>query len=691
MKFIKSFSYAALCVVVFSCNNTVQIRNGNLLFEINDHLNTKVSNTASMAKPLMNNYSSSEYLGCKNFEAKQFFLKHSTTDRISDQRGSGERRILTGMFEQDGCSIRKILEITIYDSFPDMALLRVQYVNTGQKNIEVIKWVNNSYTIASNGDKPAFWSFQGSSTSERKDWILPVDSSFLQKNFMGMNNSDYGGGIPVVDLWRKDAGIAIGHAELIPRLVSFPIQKGRNDSCATMRIEYEYPIPHSFKTGDTLKTFTTFVSVHTGDYYNSLQSYSKLMQSSGIQLAPVEHDSYEAVWCAWGYMRKFTVDEILGTLPKVKELGLKWVDIDDGFQQAEGDWNLMRSKFPNGNADMKKLVDQIHAMGLKAKLWWAPLAVDPGSKLLAKNPDILLENSDGTPRKISWWDSYYMSPVYQKTIDHTKSVIKMFLEEWNFDGLKIDGQHLNCVPSDYNKLHQLANPNESFEKLPEFYKMIFQTAKSYKPNAVVQICPCGCAMSFFIMPWTNQTVASDPTSSWQIRLKGKTYKALLGKTAYYGDHVEMSDGGNDFATQIGIGAVLGTKFTWPKDNPYVTEGPFLLTSEKEKEWKKWINIYNREMLPTGNYLGKLYDIGYDKPEGHVIQKSDTLFYAFYNKNWNGKIELRGLRNKTYMILDYVNGNNYGKVTGPTCYLNAKFDRSLLLQAIPIFVNKSNHE
>ncbi len=40
---------------------------------------------------------------------------------------------------------------------------------------------------------------------------------------MGMNNSDYGGGIPVTDLWRPDQGIAIGHSELTPKLVFLPV------------------------------------------------------------------------------------------------------------------------------------------------------------------------------------------------------------------------------------------------------------------------------------------------------------------------------------------------------------------------------------------------------------------------------------------------------------------------------------
>jgi len=683
MRFIRSLFYTALCLAVISCSKTVQIRNGNLLFEINDRLETKVSHTGQLTKPLMTDFSASEYLICKKFEARQFSLNSTSTEHITDLQGSGERKILTGLFEQDGYAIRKILEIKVYDSFPDMAFLRLQYVNTGQRDIEVIKWVNNSYPVMSAGDAPAFWSFQGSSSQERSDWILPVDSSFSRKNFMGMNNTDYGGGIPMVDLWRRDAGVAIGHAELIPRMVSLPVEKDKYDSWATMSVEFAYPTPLSFKKGDTLKTFTTFVSVHKGDCYTSLQAYSKFMQASGIKLAPVEPDAYDAVWCAWGYERRFTVSEVIGTLPKVKELGLKWVDIDDGYQQAEGDWDADRSKFPRGSADMRRMVDQIHAMGLKAKLWWAPLAVDPGARLLSENPDILLRNSDGVPQFISYWDSYYMSPVYYKTIDHTRDALKMFLKDWDFDGLKMDGGFLNCVPPDYDPAHNLEYPEQSYENLPRFFQMIYETANTYKPHAVLQICPCGAAMSFFTMPWTNQTVASDPTSSWQTRLKGKTYKALLGKTAYYGDHIELSDGANDFASQIGIGAVLGTKFTWPRDNPFATEGKFVLTAEKEKTWKKWISIYNQNMLPTGNYRGELYDIGYDKPEAHIIQKADTLFYAFYGKNWEGEIELRGLGNKTYHLKDYINDVDYGEVNGPYGHIRVQFTSSLLLQAVPV--------
>ena len=51
---------------------------------------------------------------------------------------------------------------------------------------------------------------------------------------------------------------------------------------------------------------------------------------------------------------------------------------------------------------------------------------------------------------------------------------------------------------------------------------------SIKKDAVVEICPCGTNYSFYNLPYMNQPVASDPESSWQIRLKGKTLKGLNG-------------------------------------------------------------------------------------------------------------------------------------------------------------------
>ena len=667
-----------LSVVFISCNKTAVINSGNLQIKFDKNLYSKVKSLSDNTDVFNESFQLSDYLETKNFQTDRFKVYEVTSHSLEGKFGAGTETILKGEFHKTNICLTKIISVKTYSEYPDIAFFNVSYVNCGEQDLLVKKWINHNYRILAQKESPGFWAFQGSSSGRRDDWIKPVNPGYFQKNFMGMNDSDYGGGIPVTDLWRKDGGIAIGHIELVPKEISLPVDFDKYSDYARIWLEKEYDSPFKLNIGDTLNTLSTFVSVHTGDYYSSLQLYSEFMQKNGIDSAEREEDAFESIWCGWGYGRKFTTADIINTLPKVKELGIKWAVIDDGYQIAEGDWRVDTKRFPGGEKDMKKMVDAIHSYGLKAKIWWAPLAADPGSKVIEENPDVLLINKDGAPQYITWWDSYYMSPASEATIVHTKETVEMFLKDWGFDGLKIDGQHLNAVPADYNWDRPLEYPEKSIEMLPEFFKMIYETARKIKPHAVIEICPCGTCMSFYNMPYANQTVASDPESSWQIRLKGKTYKAIIPQTAYYGDHVELSDNGTDFASSFGVGAVLGTKFTWPKDNPNQRRS-HLLTPEREEIWKKWFNLYHEKMLSRGKYLGNLYDIGYDKPETHVIVKSDTMYYAFYDENWKGLIELRGLEDKKYRVRDYYNDNDLGTVNGVNAKIDVEFNKFLLLE------------
>jgi alpha-galactosidase len=65
------------------------------------------------------------------------------------------------------------------------------------------------------------------------------------------------------------------------------------------------------------------------------------------------------------------------------------------------------------------------------------------------------------------------------------------------------------------------------------------------------------------------------------------------------------------------------------------------------------------MLSRGEYIGDLYDIGFDRPEAHVVRKSANMYYAFYAPEFSGVVELRGLADRGYRIRDYVNGADLG--------------------------------
>jgi len=667
-------AFLNLSVLGFGQNHIIV--NKNLILDINNHLQVKVGSKYSTI-PFKDNYQNTEYIKIRKDIVSKFELKTYSENDLKDKIGAGKEFFFTGINKTN--KIEKQLRIRVYKGFQDFAIFNVSYINHSKENLKVTKWCNHNYEIKMNPNDTVIWSFQGSSTAERADWILPISDDFYQRNYMGMNNSDYGGGIPITDVWRSDVGIAIGHTTMFPQLISLPVEREYKSDLVNVSLEKNFKGGYILKPEDTLSTLETFISIHEGDCFSSLHQYTNYMKAKGMRFAEPETAAYEPIWCAWGYERGFTLEEIIGTFPKVKELGFKSAVLDDGFQVGEGEWGVNNNKFKQGNKQMKDFVDKIHSYGLKAKLWWAPLAVDPDVKLLKDNPDIILYTEEWIPRIVSWWNSYYMAPTYFKTKIHTDTTLNLFLDKWGFDGLKMDGQHMNAVPPDHHPDHKLDYPEQAVEQLPLFYKEVYNKARSKKPNAVIENCPCGCCMSFYNMPFINQAVSSDPLSSWQIRLKGKVYKAILGKTAYYGDHVELSDGAEDFASSFGIGAVLGSKFTWPKDNPKA-EGKYVLTPEKEKKWKKWIGLYNELMLSKENYLGELYDIGFDRPETHVIEKSGDLYYAFYADKFEGEIELRGLsKGKKYKVIDYFNNKDYGIIDGKRPKLKVKFNKFLLLK------------
>jgi len=684
-KFASLWATTALAIVFSSwvcahaadvSTSTPQIQGEHLRIQFDRYLRSRVVARFDNQETRMGPFVGSERVVVADTVWAKFSLVSQKSERVSDAFGAGEQLKVVGK----AGPLAKEVTVTIYDQFPAMAFFDVRYTNTGAAKLAVKGWTNNAYTVnAQRASRlPAFWSYQSGSYEKRPNWLVPLHTNFRQENFLGMNASDYGGGTPIVDVWRRDVGVAVGHVDARPRLVSLPVSM---PDPGHVKIAVNYRHAETLEPGETFSTLRTFVAVHQGDYFRTLADYRRFMMKRGFQMAAPPDSAYGAIWCAWGYGRTMQPKQLLDTLPTVKRLGFAWVTLDDGWQNNVGDWALDPKKFPRGDADMKALVDRIHQEGFRAQLWWSPLSAVPSSELLKDHPDYELLNRDGSTRKVSWWNSDYLCPADRGVLEYHKSLVKKILLDWGFDGLKLDGQHMNGVPACYNPAHHHERPEESVEALPDFFRAIYETAQAVKPGALVEFCPCGTAYSFFTMPHFNMSVASDPESSFQVRSKAKTLKALMGDSIpYFGDHVELSDGADDFASTIGVGGVVGTQFVLPSLAEKRSKSD--LTPSREKEFEHWLRIYREKMLSQGQYLGQLYDIGFDIPETHVIRKDQTLYYAFYAKHWTGLLELRGLEDRSYSVVDYVNGTKLGTVSGHNARLAVEFSRDLLLEVRP---------
>ena len=628
---------------------------------------------------------------------------HAKISEASGKLGAGKRVEIPGeALGHTGEKLQRVLTIEVYDDFPNFLLSSAEYRNAGNADLHIDKMVAQRHRFnARLADAKAqpyeMWSFQGSSYDWGKDDVRKLTSPFFQPNVMGaIVKGGYGGGIPVVAFWTRSVGEAVGHVETLPLSVSLPVRVGTDQ-----RVRTSLDISAvTLKPGESYSTPRSFVAVYSGDFYQPLHLWSSVLQKEGWELTKPSSEAYNASWCGWGYEFNVTPAQMLGTVPKLKELGIKWATLDDRWFNNYGDWQPRKETFPDDS--MQRMVRDFHKQGMLVQLWWLPLGVEDGqgrweshkylvSDVVREHPEWLILDKNGHHARMTR-DLAALCPAVPEVQAYYKKLTERFIRDWDFDGSKLD--NIYTVPECHNPAHHHKSPQDSVNAMADVYKIIYQTSRALKPESVTQSCPCGTPPSLAWLPYMDQAVTADPVGAVQVRRRIKMYKALLGpEAAVYGDHVELSamtragndwiEHGDDFASTIGAGGVVGTKFVWPDPGPKFSR--VNLTKEKEEHWKKWMAIYNDKMLSKGTYL-PLYTYGYDVPEAYAIQKDGKMYYAFFaptaDKEWSGDVELRGLGPGSYRIFDYADDRDLGTINvsaDRTSRLKTAFKGHLLLE------------
>jgi len=656
-------------------------------------------------------------VGNKEYAAAVFDTANPIVQEVSGKLGERGKQVeVAGKIS--GSELVETLTLEVYDAFPQMAIvsLRIRNGGPGEVMLEKVALQRHSFRSKGNGEAAngPLWTFEGASLDWGKDEIFRIPAKFQQENPFGApvkvkgDLVHVGGGIPVVAFWSGHVGEAIGHIETLPLVLSIPVQTTKDGRVAAGVSLSAHAL---LKSGEVFSTPRTFLAVYAGDYYEPLKMWSDAIEKEGLTKPFNNDENYAVSWCGWGYEFGVTPKQMLDTIPKLKELGIHWATLDDGWFNNYGDYQPREPVFA-GKA-IEEMVQGFHAQGIKVQLWWLPLAAEDGrfgydgrkfviSNVVREHPDWLILDRDGRPARMAR-NLAALCPALPEVRAYTKQLTERFIRDWGFDGHKLD--NIYTPPLCYNPKHHHTTPYDSVYAMGDVYKTIFETTRALKPYSVTQSCPCGTPPSLAWIRYMDQAVTADPVGSIQVRRRVKMYKALLGpRAAVYGDHVELTritnaanseerDLGTDFASTLGTGGVLGTKFTWPDYGPKFRD--VYLTPEKEAHWKRWIGLYNEKMLSQGTFRN-LYVYGFDIPEAYAIEKKGVLYYAFYapgptdqaaqgttpSGHWQGEVELRGLEAKTYRVADYAHGIDYGKVTGPIAKLKVEFTDSLLVEAVP---------
>ena len=190
-----------------------------------------------------------------------------------------------------------------------------------------------------------------------------------------------------------------------------------------------------------------FVIVAGNSPYKALETYATLMQEES-------HGKTGTIngWCNWFYtMNDFSEDEILKNArfasETLKPYGLEYIQIDEGFQRAHGNWEGNK-KFPHG---LKWFCDSIKSLGLKPGIWIAPFVISENTDVYIHHKDWLIKDEAGHPARIGPWPSdttaWYRDEIPKRyCLDITnpdafkwyKNLMDTVINFWGFKMIKID-------------------------------------------------------------------------------------------------------------------------------------------------------------------------------------------------------------------------------------------------------------
>lgn len=625
---------------------------------------------------------------CLKFKTDQ---PEPATKQVNDAEfGPSTEAILTGIFSDGDLKIERQTRILFPEKFKDVAIFNTVYRNLGKQKIHIDS-VFTQRLLLQNQSPNEYASFQGGVNEWGKDYeLIWLKSGFHQENFQGIHRTRgpkgaepeefIGGGMPFVDVWNKEMGVAIMQLEKTPQWLSLPVNvrlDGTTEIGIVEKPQAKFGQKEWLNPGDSFSTVLNAVVFHRLDYFDALKTYGDLLRCRGIDIQKTSPEkAYEPYWKSWGLGMEFTQEKIFNNLPQLGKIGIQTANLDDGWFDFYGDWNVNRSpgKFRNGEANMIEFVKNIHQQGFKTNLWWYPLGVSPKSKLATERPDLLVQAEDGSfpsdGRGI-----YQFCPAYQPALDYIQQLVEKFTTNWGYDGLYSDSRGLSSVPPCYNKAHHHKTPLESFQAVPAVYKTVYETLQKYNKDALHEVCICAAPHSPYYMPYYQIASSSDPTNLFQVRRRIKVEKAIHGSTFCVGDCYQVPKDEFDgysvresFESALGTGAQVTTFY---KD----------LDSTQFKTWQNGFGKYREMQLSQAEYLN-LYDIAFDKPEIHVVKKGEEMYYGIYAETWKKEdgITLRGLKKKTsYRVYDYMNNRDLGTISEENPVLNVDFKEHLLIR------------
>lgn len=168
---------------------------------------------------------------------------------------------------------------------------------------------------------------------------------------------------------------------------------------------------------------------------------------------PLRFAAPPAGWCSWYcFGPRVTAQQVLDNLDVIaKQIPtLKYIQIDDGYQPAMGDWLETGAAF---GGDVRAVLEQIRARGFEPAIWVAPFIAEAGSNLFKRHPDWFVKDQDGAPLRsdtvtFGGWRHgpwYALDGTHPQAQAHLQQVFATMRDAWGCTYFKLDANFWGAI------------------------------------------------------------------------------------------------------------------------------------------------------------------------------------------------------------------------------------------------------
>jgi alpha-galactosidase len=130
--------------------------------------------------------------------------------------------------------------------------------------------------------------------------------------------------------------------------------------------------------------------------------------------------------------------------------GLKYIQIDDGYQPAMGDWLETGTAF---GGDVQGVLKEIRNRGFEPAIWVAPFIAEEKSHIFEQHSDWFVKDAEGKPlrsnrvtfggwRRGPW---YALDGTHPEARKHLEAVFRTMRQEWGCTYFKLDANFWGAI------------------------------------------------------------------------------------------------------------------------------------------------------------------------------------------------------------------------------------------------------